>query len=86
MPMVHRNTLKFIGMDSKQKYLIWHEAKGCFSALHKESGTIQTWSIPTGKLLKTQHTQHKDKDITKFDISKLEGFEIFAKDRHDTAF
>ena len=78
MPMVHRNTLKFIGMDSKQKYLMWHESKGCFSALHKESGSIQTWSMPTGKLLKVQQS--------KVDIQNYQDFEIFAKDIYDTTF
>jgi hypothetical protein len=38
MPLVHRNTLKFIGMDCKSKYLIWHENNGLFTALHGETG------------------------------------------------
>lgn len=76
--MVHRNTLKFIGMDSKQKYLMWHESKGCFSALHRETGTISTWSIPTGKLLKIQES--------KVDVRKFRDFQIFEKDADDSTF
>jgi hypothetical protein len=51
MPLVHRNTLKFIGMDAKKNYLIWHENNGLFTALHKETGEIETWSTITGKAI-----------------------------------
>jgi hypothetical protein len=36
MPLIHRNTLKFIGMDHRSKYLAWHEHQGLFSAFNTE--------------------------------------------------
>ena len=50
MPLVHRNTLKFIGMESKQDYRVWREQDGKFTALHK-SGYIRTRSLATGKVM-----------------------------------
>lgn len=50
MPLVHRNTLKFIGMGRKDAYLAWLECEGEFTALDT-SGRLHTWSTVTGMKL-----------------------------------
>jgi hypothetical protein len=50
MPLVHRNTLKFIGMGRKDAYLAWLECEGEFTALDT-GGELHTWSAVTGMKL-----------------------------------
>ena len=51
MPIPHWNIMSFMGMRSKNQYLIWKESTdGFFTALEK-SGDLKTWSTFTGKLL-----------------------------------
>ena len=38
MPLVHRNSLNFIGMDRKKEYFIWLETDGEFTAMNKDTG------------------------------------------------
>jgi hypothetical protein len=40
MPLIHRNTLKFIGMEHRKKYLCWHEHQFLLSAYNQESKKI----------------------------------------------
>ena len=49
-PVVHRNTMNFLGMGPKTDYLIWRESNGFFTALSKK-GNLTTWSIATGHIL-----------------------------------
>jgi len=50
LPLIHRNTISFVGMLKKKNYLIWREKNGFFTALDV-AGTLRTWSILTGKHL-----------------------------------
>ena len=47
LPFCHRNTVTFLGMGSRDDYLIWRESDTFFTALRKD-GIILMWSIPTG--------------------------------------
>ena len=38
-------------MSVREDYLIWREKGGFFTAMHQKDGTIQTWSVASGKLL-----------------------------------
>jgi len=51
LPFMHRNTINFLGMSGREDYLIWREKGGFFTALNQKDGTIQTWSVASGKLL-----------------------------------
>ena len=53
MPLVHRNSLSFIGMGSKQGYLVWLECEGEFTALDR-AGVLHTWSTVTGMKLRAR--------------------------------
>jgi hypothetical protein len=50
LPLVHRNTATFFGMDNKDNYLIWRHEEGTFTALSKE-GMLSMWSAVTGQVL-----------------------------------
>ena len=51
MPIPHWNSMSFVGMGSKNQYLIWKESiDGFFTAL-RNNGELITWSSVTGKLL-----------------------------------
>jgi hypothetical protein len=51
VPVPHRNTINFLGMKAKEKYLIWRETNGAFTALDID-GHLHAWSIDTGKTTK----------------------------------
>ena len=50
VPYPHLNTINCIGMGPKDKYVIWRQKNGFFTALDKRSN-LRTWSLLTGKLL-----------------------------------
>ena len=51
LPIPHWNLMSFVGMGSKNQYLIWKNSiDGFFTALSKK-GKLITWSSVTGKLL-----------------------------------
>ena len=50
MPFPHLNTINCVGMGQKHNYLMWREKNGFFTALDK-TGSLQTWSLLTGKQL-----------------------------------
>ena len=80
MPVVHRNQLNFIGIDIKSKYLIWHECAGTFTALHRESGLIKTWSKISGKYIGRETFDAKK--IT----ANLQNYSIYEQNSHDTLY
>jgi len=51
VPVPHRNTINFLGMQPKYNYLIWREVNGIFTALDKQ-GEVRAWVIWTGKSIK----------------------------------
>jgi hypothetical protein len=51
VPVPHRNTINFLGMQPKYNYLIWREVNGIFTALDKQ-GEVRAWVIGTGKSIK----------------------------------
>jgi hypothetical protein len=55
VPVPHRNTINFLGMQPKKEYLIWRESRGVFTALDKK-GMIRAWVIGTGKITKSDIT------------------------------
>ena len=50
LPLIHKNTIPFVGMQPRSEYLIWREKNGFFTALDV-NGELHTWSIPTGNHL-----------------------------------
>jgi len=50
MPLIHLNTINFVGMYEKDHYLIWREKNGFFTALD-DAGDLHTWSMLTGRHL-----------------------------------
>ena len=51
MPVPHLNKVSFVGMGTKNQYLIWKTSiDGYFTALNNK-GELITWSCITGKLL-----------------------------------
>jgi len=50
LPVIHKNTINLIGSEEKNKYLIWREKNGFFTALDV-AGDIHTWSMLTGELI-----------------------------------
>jgi len=66
VPVPHRNTINFLGMQSKANYLIWRETNGIFTALDKE-GHLHAWSIDTGKTAKPLVTVGNI-DLADFDL------------------
>lgn len=63
MPLIHRNTLKFFGMDKKSNYLIWRQQDGIFTAVNKKL-KITMWSTVSGKILSQQTDAIDDYDPT----------------------
>lgn len=55
IPIPHRNTINFLGMQPKSEYLIWREVNGTFTALDK-FGRLKSWVIGTGKITKPKIT------------------------------
>jgi len=47
-------------MEAKSKYLIWHENGGLFTAVHKHTGEINTWSTVTGKMIEKLRNTAKE--------------------------
>jgi hypothetical protein len=83
MPLVHRNTLKFIGADLKRKYIIWYESEGQFSALHRESWEIQTWGMATGKLIEHYPVESPGNLINSKDMMK---YSVYGQSKYDTSY
>jgi hypothetical protein len=52
VPALHRNTIAFIGMGKKSKYLCTKRIKQKFIALDNKN-QLFCWSIVTGKLIST---------------------------------
>jgi len=50
VPVLHRNTIAFIGMKPKEEYLVTKKLKDKFIALDRENN-LTTWSVLTGKML-----------------------------------
>lgn len=55
VPVPHRNTINFLGMQPKSNYIIWRESNGMFTALDF-NGVIRTWIVSTGKTTKSNIT------------------------------
>lgn len=55
VPVPHRNSINFLGMQPKNNYIIWREVNGIFTALNKD-GVIKAWIIGTGKTCKATIT------------------------------
>ena len=50
MPLVHRNTIRFLGMLHRQHYLILRENQGLLTGMTR-AGEIISWSVKTGKIV-----------------------------------
>lgn len=55
VPIPHRNSINFLGMQPKSEYLIWRELNGTFTALDRK-GRLKAWVIGTGKTAKPSIT------------------------------
>lgn len=55
-PLLHRNTIRFIGMNDLKDYAAYKVLKDKFIALdHK--GLLTTWNLATGKLICTNKVE-----------------------------
>lgn len=80
MPIPHFNLMSFVGMGSKNQYLITkYSTDGFFTALHK-NGTLYTWSCVTGHLL------WKEDQRGNFTKAKLKGYRIYRSDKDDKTY
>jgi len=87
MPLVNRNIISFVGMDIKKNYLIWHEAEGKFTALHRLSGLLKTWSLISGKLIPEETRDLKDEiENPGLDFNTLRNYSIYEKNSNDTTY
>jgi hypothetical protein len=50
IPLLHRNTMSFIGMKNRKEFLATKVVDGKFIALSNK-GKLYTWDFITGKLL-----------------------------------
>ena len=88
MPIPHWNLLSFIGMRSKNQYLIWKASTdGFFTALSK-SGRLNTWSCVTGAQLWSENQNHSENKKDKKDCcwSNIHMYEVFRSDKYDTSY
>jgi hypothetical protein len=68
VPALHRNTISFIGMDSRDSYLATKVIKDKFIALSK-SNELYCWNVVTGKLLCVNKLCN-GKDYSNFQVFK----------------
>jgi len=76
VPVPHRNTINFLGMLPKNKYLIWREVNGIFTALNVH-GELRAWVVATGKLTKATVT------ICNID---LQGYSVYRSNCFDDSY
>lgn len=50
LPIVHRNTIRFLGMKARQNYLIFRE-HGNFLSGYSRSGELTTWCKKSGQIV-----------------------------------
>ena len=80
MPIPHWNSMSFVGMGSKNEYLIWKDSiDGFFTALRK-NGELITWSSVTGKLL------WEEPQIGEFSRENLKEYTIYRSDKDDSTY
>jgi len=75
LPVIHKNTINFVGIEEKSKYLIWREKNGFFTALDV-AGDLHTWSMLTGEHL-------FEKKIDKNLSDALRNFKIYQSSESD---
>ena len=76
IPLIHRNTVAFIGMKLREEYIAAKMVKDWFIALDKENN-LSTWSLLTGKLLNQINIAEFDRDL---DFSE---YDLYAYDDED---
>lgn len=76
VPVPHRNTINFLGMQPKSSYLIWRESQGVFTALDKK-GTIRAWVVGTGKTTRC--------NVTASSID-LKGYALYECNKNDDTY
>lgn len=80
MPIPHWNSMSFVGMGSKNQYLIWKDSlDGFFTAL-RNNGELITWSSVTGKLLWEEQQEGE------FAKENLRGYKVYRSDAEDTTY
>lgn len=80
LPIPHWNSLSFVGMGSKNQYLIWKDSiDGFFTAL-RSNGELVTWSSFTGKLL---WEEPQDGHLS---AQSLENYRVYRSDKYDTTY
>lgn len=70
MPVLHRNSIFFMGMGERDDYLVTRVIDDKFIALDRRNN-LTTWSTLTGKVLfetNIQEAEHADTDFSGFDI------------------
>lgn len=68
IPMLHRNTARYLGMKDRSQYLATKVIDGRFIALTTK-GKLYSWDQITGLLMKDeQHTFPRYKELKNFEI------------------
>ena len=57
-----------------------------FTALHKESGMVKTWSLVTGKLIPKKTHNIRNCGDTGFDYDALKNYSIYEKNSKDNTY
>ena len=78
VPLLHRNTIAFLGMPQKSEILATRTEKNKFTILCKDS-RLRTWDIGTGKLVNSAFCKL---DITDYNIAKMVKSENTYKSHH----
>lgn len=73
------NTNKFLGMRSKNNYLIWREKNDFFSALSTK-GQLVTWSLATCDML------YKQDALRNFNIDVRGNWEVYRANSKDETY
>lgn len=65
VPLVHRNSVQFVGMAERSFYLCYRKQGDKFYALDK-SGYLNEWSMTSGQMISRKY--QKNLDLTRFDM------------------
>lgn len=65
MPLVHRNSVQFVGMAERSYYLCYRKIGNRFLALDK-SGYLNEWSLSSGQMI--YRKLQKNMDLDRFEM------------------
>jgi hypothetical protein len=67
VPVLHRNTISFVGMSEREDYLATKVIDDKFIALSNRN-ILTTWCITNGKMISVEKLSGKDQDFSNWEI------------------